>query len=107
MCKAIGNETQPFGGKNIILAGDFAQLPPVGSGKPLYSNQVETVIHTTSAYTIQEASIGKAIWHQFTTVVILRENMRQRLQNKDDARFRQLLINLRYKSCTWDDIVFL
>ena len=35
----------------------------------------------------QEASIGKALWHQVTTVVILWENMR-------------------YKACTSEDIVF-
>jgi len=29
---------------------------------------------------VQEAAIGKALWHQVTTVVILRKNMRQRTQ---------------------------
>jgi hypothetical protein len=36
----------------------------------------------------QEKTIGKALWHQITTVVILQENMR-------------------YKACTTEDISFL
>ncbi|KAF8573130.1 hypothetical protein K439DRAFT_1650058 [Ramaria rubella] len=68
---------------NMILCGDFAQLPPVRA-KALYSPD--------------------AIWHQFTTVVILRENMRQWLQTREDITFRAALENMRYKDCTSDDI---
>jgi len=55
----------------------------------------------------QEAAIGKALWHQVTTVVILRQNMRQKSQSPEDAKFRQALENMRYKACTPDDIDFL
>ena len=55
----------------------------------------------------QEAALGKAIWHQITTVVILRENMRQKTQTPEDARLRQALANMRYKACTAADIGFL
>ncbi|KAF8579354.1 hypothetical protein K439DRAFT_1648502 [Ramaria rubella] len=75
---------------NIILAGDFAQLPPI-SQYTLYS----------------EATIGKAAWHQFTTVVILRENMRQTTQSTEDGKLRRALQNMRYKACTTADISFL
>ncbi len=51
--------------------------------------------------------IGKALWHQTTTVVILRENMRQTSQTKDDAKFRTALENMRYRNCTTDDIEYL
>lgn len=97
----------PFGGINVILAGDFAQLAPPGRGSSLYSGDIESVVHTTNAYVKQEAAVGKALWHQFTTVVILRENMRQRSQTSNDAKFRTCLENLRYKSCTSDDIALL
>ena len=55
----------------------------------------------------QEATIGKALWHQITTVVILRQNMRQNTQSEDDAKFRTALENMRYKACTEADYAFL
>ena len=100
MCKAMSNSEQPFGGINIICAGDFAQLPPAMASYTLYSNKIDTSVHTTGEYARQEAVIGKAIWHQITTVVILRQNMRQKTQTKKDANFRTALENMRYKMCT-------
>ena len=91
----------------MIFAGDFAQLPPAVGGQPLYSHKVGRVLHRTHSHLHQQASIGKALWHQFTTVVILRENMRQRSQTPDDAKLRVALENLRYKSCTEQDIKLL
>ncbi|KAI0069438.1 hypothetical protein K474DRAFT_1584497, partial [Panus rudis PR-1116 ss-1] len=87
----------------MIFAGDFAQLPPV-TGHPLFGDVVASVIHTTGSHKKQEAALGKAIWHQFTTVVILRQNMRQRSQTPKDAAFRQVLENMRYADCTPQDI---
>ena len=55
----------------------------------------------------QEEAIGKALWRQVTTVVILRKNMRQTSQTDQDARLRTALENMRYKSCTPNDILFL
>lgn len=107
MCKSLDNEADPFGGKNMIFAGDFAQLPPVSSGRALYSHTIDSVIHTDQSHIQQEASLGKAVWHQFTTVVILRQNMRQRSQTEGDAKFRTVLENLRYKSCTREDVELL
>ena len=106
MCTALKNDGQPFGGVHMIFAGDFAQLPPV-MAKPLYDHTVG--ISTTSSMTLrdQENAIGKAIWHQITTVVILKQNMRQRSQSSKDAKFRTALENMRYKSCTNEDIDFL
>ena len=105
MCKAMRNEGDPFGGINMICAGDFAQLPPAGmKGYALYSKDIATVLHTSTSYVEQEAALGKTIWHQFTIVVILRQNMRQRQQTVEDQKFRTLLENLRYKACTKDDI---
>jgi PIF1-like helicase len=37
LSKVTNEHNKPFGGKNIILAGDFAQLLPT-NGSPLYSN---------------------------------------------------------------------
>ena len=73
----LGNAELPFGGMNMIFAGDFAQLPPAIGGETasLYSRTVGCRLNIRRE---QESAIGKALWHQTTTVVILRENMRQK-----------------------------
>jgi len=55
----------------------------------------------------QQAAIGKVLWHQVTTVVILRQNMRQHTESIEDAQFREALTNMQYKACTAEDIAFL
>jgi len=70
LTRVMNDLDSPFGGLNMIFAGDFAQLPPVISQEhaSLYSCTVgmnATLLHD------QEAAIGKALWYQVTTVVIL------------------------------------
>jgi len=96
----------PFGGMNMIFSGDFAQLAPVGAAS-LYSSSVGTQADSGLTPEQQKNAIGKALWHQVTTVVILRENMRQRTQTPEDAAFRTALVNMRYGACTPADIQFL
>ena len=106
MAKIFNEAELPWGGINMIFAGDFAQLPPAlgQENASLYSRKVG---FTSTSCSEQESAIGKALWHQVTTVVILRENMRQRLQTKEDIQLRQALTNMRYKACIPEDIVFL
>jgi len=106
LAKAMNIYDNPFGGMNMIFAGDFAQLPPVG-GSSLYSRTVGTTVDAALTPHSQESSIGKVLWHQITTVVILRENMRQKTQTVDDASLRTALVNMRYGKCTPEDIQFL
>jgi len=105
LCKVCNVFDKPFGGINFIFAGDFAQLPPIGS-IPLYG-YVKTKSHSRMSLKDQERLIGKAIWHQVNTVVILRKNMRQQIQTIEDLQLRKCLENMRYKACTQDDINFL
>src|SRR6266487_405386 len=106
LAKALNIHDLPFGGINMIFSGDFAQLPPVG-GASLYSGHVGTQVDSGLKPHLQEAALGKALWHQVTTVVILRENMRQRTQTRADAEFHTALVNMRYAACTPEDIKFL
>ena len=95
----------PFGGLNIVFSGNFAQLPPAVGGEhvSLYSRTIGTV---STDKKFQEEAIGKAIWHQITTVVILRQNIRQSRQSAEDAMMWTTLKNLRYKACTPADVNF-
>ena len=106
LARVMNNLDVPFGGLNFIFAGDFAQLPPV-IGHEHASLYSRTVGMKATTLKDQEAAIGKALWHQVTTVVILRQNMRQQMQSPEDAKFREALANMRYKACTQSDITFL
>ena len=106
LAKALNGFDLPFGGMNMIFAGDFAQLPPVG-GSSLFSESIGTQVHSGLKPGGQEATVGKALWHQITTVVVLRQNMRQKTQSSADALLRKALINMRYAKCTPEDISFL
>ena len=106
LAKALNEFDLPYGGINMIFSGDFAQLPPV-FGSPLYSGTVGTQLMSRMTVQGQKAAIGKALWHQVTTVVILRKNMRQRTQTAEDAKLRTALENMRYAACTPEDIKFL
>lgn len=109
LCKIMGND-EPFGGLNFIVAGDFAQLaPPIPGSATLYNEYVATSIQHPQDMSVREQSsiLGKALWHQFTTVVILRKNMRQTSQTPDDAKLRSALEHMRYGACDASDITFL
>jgi hypothetical protein len=105
LAKILNVADLPFGGMNMVFAGDFAQLPPPMGGEhtSLYSR---TVGRKSTSLRDQESAIGKALWQQITTVVILRQNMRQKTQSADDTKLRQALTNLRYKACKPEDIAF-
>jgi hypothetical protein len=85
---------------------NFAQLPPP-IGKEHAALYSRTVGINAVSLCDQESAMGKALWHQVTTVVILRQNMRQKHESKDDTAFHTALINMRCKACTPADIAFL
>ena len=108
LAKAFNEPNKPFGGINMIFSGDFSQLPPVNGGESsLYSGSIGTQIYSGLTHYGQESAIEKALWHQVTTVVMLRQNMRQTLQTEEDDKFHKALENMQYKACTQEDITFL
>ncbi|TEB19408.1 hypothetical protein FA13DRAFT_1646947, partial [Coprinellus micaceus] len=96
----------PFGGLSVIVAGDFAQLPPA-KGLALYSAGVSKVQLPRQTQGDQENTLGLMIWHMFVVVVILRQNMRQIKKGHADESLRTVLEHLRYKDCTPEDIQWL
>ena len=74
-----------FGGLNVILCGDLHQFPPVACGKrePLYYP-----IKMDEPIMLQ---VGRRIYEEFSTVVILQEQMRV-----TDHVWRDFLDHLRY-----------
>ena len=106
LANVCGVNDIPFGGLNMVYSGDFAQLPPAVGREhvSLYSKSIGAVASDKKS---QEEAIGKALWHQITTVVILRQNMRQKKQSLEDTKLRTALENMRYKACTADDVNFL
>ncbi|EIM85240.1 uncharacterized protein STEHIDRAFT_60036, partial [Stereum hirsutum FP-91666 SS1] len=88
---AKGNSSA-FGNISIILAGDFAQLPPVGE-KRLYSRLDTRSVAQGGTQRGQKAIFGKLLWLSFNTVVVLDQIMRQ--GGNENIRFVQLLARLR------------
>ena len=95
--------TELFGGVNVIFAGDFAQLPPVGDTK-LYAHLNYAKLHTDSRPG-QKTVFGKLLWRSVDIVVLLCEQMRQTGQR--NMRFVDLLNRLRDGSCTEEDFELL
>jgi hypothetical protein len=83
----------PFEGPNVILAGNFAQLPPTG-GSALYNQYSYNKQSGRMTIRTQETLLGKVIWHQITTVVILRQNICQKTQTEADKKLRTALSNM-------------
>lgn len=106
LAKSRNLHDEPFGGLSMIFAGDFAQLPPT-TGPSLYSPIPCLDEQSSPSVLQQEHLMGKILWHQVMTVVMLRQNMRQVQAGADDIKFRDALINMRYGACTRKDIDFL
>ncbi|KAJ6562053.1 hypothetical protein B0H19DRAFT_879204, partial [Mycena capillaripes] len=91
--------TDSFGGINIIFAGDFAQLPPVGQTR-LYSHLMRPGM-TAATRPSQKKVFGKLLWLSIQTVVLLTEIKRQ--SGPENAGFLSLLGRLREGRCTEPD----
>ena len=75
---------EPFGGRSIILIGDYAQLPPV-SDIPMYAK--------TSSIKSESVLRGLQLYQLFNHFIRLRQNMRQ--GDEDQLLFRNILTNAR------------
>ncbi|KAJ3539217.1 hypothetical protein NM688_g6398 [Phlebia brevispora] len=95
---------EPFGGVNVIFAGDFAQLPPVGESR-LFGHLNTSDGRRATKTRRQLAILGKLLWLSVETVVMLYKPMRQ--TGEHNQRFVELLERLRTGECTDDDYTLL
>ena len=81
-CRLIFQSKDPFGGKSVIMFGDFCQLPPVCACPILFSGDIACA----------------ALWHLFEKIQ-LTQNQRQR----GDHEFLDLLNSVRFGNLSADD----
>ena len=75
---------EALGGCSCLLVGDFGQLPPVVD-LPIYSSVPRSAI----------ADLGRTTYQLFAKAVVLTEVLRQDGQDREQKRFRELLLHLR------------
>ncbi|KAE8233026.1 hypothetical protein CF326_g1939 [Tilletia indica] len=91
---ATQRPNEPFGGINVLFAGDLCQLPPVGAA-PLYTRGSRT---SQSAEIRTKVELGRVSWLFITEVVEFTEQMRMR-----DPEMALALSRLRTRECIDSD----
>ncbi|KAE8250383.1 hypothetical protein A4X13_0g4771 [Tilletia indica] len=89
---------EPFGGINVLFAGDFCQLPPVGAS-PLYASG-SSRYQNSNIRTKEE--LGRLAWLYVDEVVEFVEQKRMQ-----DPVMAATLSRMRTRACTDEDVVLL
>lgn len=92
-CATGSNKRKPFGGKQLIVCGDFFQLPPV------VSSQVEE--EWLNANLGGEYAFQTKLWTDANFEVI---SLKTQFRQKDDARYLKILDNIRHGKTESEDI---
>lgn len=86
VCRAVRDDPRPFGGLQIILVGDFFQLPPVVRAEDKESAQIELIKNVSGRFACEASAWLKANF----TICYLNEQFRQ-----DDKNFLDVLTAIR------------
>ena len=86
-----GDPHAPFGGMHVIICGDFHQFPPVGNPTG--------ALYCERPGDSSEAVLGRSIYQQFKTVVMLKKQHRVK-----DEVWLNILDHLRIGECTESDL---
>lgn len=98
ICQKIRKNKKFFGGIQVILTGDFMQLPPV------FNKTFETSKEKNDERILIDSDIFNNEYNKKNkNIIILNENFRQ----KNDPTFINILMNIRSNSYTKDDILTL
>ncbi|PIZ86428.1 AAA family ATPase [Candidatus Nomurabacteria bacterium CG_4_9_14_0_2_um_filter_32_10] len=86
VCREIRQNSEPFGGIQVILVGDFFQLPPIERNN--MEQKQESLLEEKQGRFAYESSVWK---HLSLVVCYISEQYRQ-----DDASFLELLLAIRH-----------
>ena len=73
------NNSSPFGGISVLLVGDFAQIPPSGTGRALYAAAMKSVLEEKTDFATSEQR-GVDLFKQFNLTTLVEQH-----RSKDSA----------------------
>ncbi len=94
--------TLPFGGIDMIFAGDFTQFSPIQDQPLYYGQHPDTEMKPVKHQGDIDREHGRGLWSQLTHAVILHEQNRV-----TDEAFQELLVRLSEGKCTPEDVALL
>lgn len=91
VCREIRHRQVPFGGLQVVLVGDFFQLPPVVQRREQHEDEPQISFETGEAESTSNFAFGSRVWRELNPLVCyLSEQHRQ-----EDAAFLDLLSGIR------------
>lgn len=101
-CKAVRGSHLPFGGLQIVLVGDFFQLPPINN-KPSSSSDDSFFSQFADEYEVAQFAYQSSAWQQLNPkICYLSEQHRQ-----EDSQFLAILSAIRNNSFNNDHLSIL